>query len=336
LSLFFSHLFKQTHFMSLYLTILCAALPVFVVLGMGYFSRVRGWLLPGADDSVMKLVVNALYPFLILTFILGNPALKDPANIALGMGIGAFIIVFGIGISYIVAPLGGMRIGSGRRTFAFSTGIHNYAYIAIPVAGAVFGVDSPAMGVLIVCNVGIEAMLWTYGIMVLTGSAKHEVLKKILNPTVIALIVGLSLNFCGVPDLGGAFGRVYGVALAALGMMGACAIPLGLFISGATFCDLVRNGEWLGRWQIPVFGVILRNGLLPAFFILMACTIPFPRELKQVLAVHAAMPAAMFPIVLSRFYGGNTAVAVQVVIVSTAAGLLTIPFWLATGLHFIG
>ena len=319
-----------------FITILSAAIPVFIVLGIGNFARVRGWLKPDADDSIMKLVVNALYPFLILTFILGNPALRNPANIGVGMGTGAFLIVFAVSLAYVAAPLGGMAVGTGRRTFAFATGIHNYGYIAIPVASALFGVNSPTMGVLIVCNVGVEIMFWTYGIMVLTGAAKRDVWKKIVNPTLIAIAIGLTLNFCGVPELGGATGRVYGVAIATLRMMGACAVPLALLVSGATLCDLVRSGEWLGRWQVTALSVVLRNFVIPAFIILMACTIPFPHELRQVLAVHAAMPAAMFPLVMSRFYGGNPAVAARVILASTVVGLLTIPLWLSVGLHFVG
>lgn len=322
--------------MSTYLTILGATIPVFLVLGMGYFARVRNWLSPEADGSIMKLVINALYPFLILTFLLGNKALRNPANIGYGIGVGALSVIFSIGISYIIAPLGGMHVGTGRRTFAFSTGLNNYAYIAIPVAGAVFGVNSSMMGMLLVCNVGIEAMLWTYGLLVLTGKVDRSVLKRLLNPTMIAMIIGIALNFSGVTELDGLGGRSYGIFLTALKMMGACAVPLGLFVSGATMYDLVRSGEWLGRWQVPTLGVLLRNGLVPAFFILMAVAVPFPAEIRQVLAVQAAMPAAMFPIVLSRYYGGSPAVAVQVVLASTIIGLITIPFWLATGLRLIG
>lgn len=321
---------------STYFTILSAALPVFLVLGTGYVARTRGWLTPAADASVMKLVINALYPFLILTFILGNPALKNPANIGYGIGVGAFLAVMSISIGYLVGPLGGMHVGTGRRTFAFTTGLNNYGYIAIPVAAAVFGVDNPMMGVLLVCNVGIEAMLWTYGILMLTGKIDKNVWKQLLNPPLIAMLVGLLLNFSGLPEMGGAAGSAYGIFLAALKMMGACAVPLGLFISGATMCDLVRSGEWLGRWQVPVWGLAVRNCLLPLIYLSLALCVPFSLELKQVLAVQAAMPAAMFPIVLARFYGGSPAVAVQVVLASTAAGLLTIPFWLATGLRLLG
>lgn len=322
--------------MSTYLTILGAAIPVFLVLGMGYFSRARGWLTKEADGSVMKLVINALYPFLILTFILGNPALKSAANIGFGLSLGAFVTVFCISAAYLVAPLGGMKVGTGRRTFAFATGINNYGYIAIPVAGAVFGFESPVMGVLLVFNVGVEAMFWTYGILVLTGKVGRDVWKKLLNPPMIAMLVGLAANFSGLPEIGGATGGVYHVLLATLKMLGACAVPLGLMISGATMYDLVKSGEWLGRWQIPALGLFMRNALLPAAMLLLACTLNISWELRCVLAVQAAMPAAMFPIVVSRFYGGSPAVAVQVVLISTAAGLATIPLWLATALKLIG
>lgn len=322
--------------MSTYLTILGAAIPVFLVLGTGYFSRARGWLTKDADASVTKLVINLLYPFLILTFILGNPALKSAANIGFGLGLGAFVTVFCISASYLVAPLGGMKVGTGRRTFAFATGINNYGYIAIPVAGAVFGVDSPVMGVLLVFNVGIEAMFWTYGVLVLTGKVGNDVWKKLLNPPLVAMLVGLACNFAGLPEMGGAGGGVYHVLLAVLRMLGACAVPLGLMVSGATMYDLVKSGEWLGRWQVPVLGLVMRNLLLPAAMLLLACTLHISWELRCVLAVQAAMPAAMFPIVVSRYYGGSPAVAVQVVLISTLSGLVTIPLLLATGLRCIG
>jgi predicted permease len=58
-------------------------------------------------------------------------------------------------------------------------------------------------------------------------------------------------------------------------------------------------------------------------------------ELKRVLVVQAAMPAAVFPIVLARHYGGQPLVAVQVVLATTALGLLVIPLWLSLGLAWI-
>ncbi|MGA0845891.1 MAG: AEC family transporter, partial [Luteolibacter sp.] len=59
--------------------------------------------------------------------------------------------------------------------------------------------------------------------------------------------------------------------------------------------------------------------------------LPFVPELKQVLVVQAAMPAAVTPIVLARLYGGRTALAAQVVVFTTALSLVSLPWIIAVG-----
>ena len=58
-------------------------------------------------------------------------------------------------------------------------------------------------------------------------------------------------------------------------------------------------------------------------------------ELQQVLLVQAAMPSAIFPVLIARLYGGNPVVATQVAIVTTLVSLGTIPIWLRAGAAFI-
>ncbi len=48
------------------------------------------------------------------------------------------------------------------------------------------------------------------------------------------------------------------------------------------------------------------------------------------------MPAAMLSLVLAKHYGGDPDTAMQVVLATTAVGLLTIPFWIELGLRFAG
>ncbi|MCE2828062.1 MAG: AEC family transporter, partial [Verrucomicrobium sp.] len=58
-------------------------------------------------------------------------------------------------------------------------------------------------------------------------------------------------------------------------------------------------------------------------------------ELKRVLVVQAAMPAGVFPIVLSRLYGGDPATAVRIVAGTTLLSLVTIPLWIRWGLSWL-
>jgi malate permease and related proteins len=64
--------------------------------------------------------------------------------------------------------------------------------------------------------------------------------------------------------------------------------------------------------------------------------LPAPVELKQVLIVQAAMPAAMTPILLAKLYGGRPAVAVEIVVASTVLSLITLPLVLLFGRAFVG
>jgi predicted Na+-dependent transporter len=44
----------------------------------------------------------------------------------------------------------------------------------------------------------------------------------------------------------------------------------------------------------------------------------------------------VFPIVLSRMYGGDPATAVRIVVGTSALSILTTPFWLQVGMRWLG
>jgi predicted permease len=75
--------------------------------------------------------------------------------------------------------------------------------------------------------------------------------------------------------------------------------------------------------------------LAPIVFILCAKFIPMSAELKQVLLVQAAMPAAMVPILLAKIYGGRPAVAVQVIIATTIVSIFSLPYIITYGMRFL-
>lgn len=317
--------------MDWYGKIIITVIPVFLVMMAGGFFRWRNWLQRSADDSIMKLLVNLFYPALVLKFVLGNEALSTASNVMVPPLLGFATVALGYAVAWFAGPLFGLRVGSGRRTFAFNTGMYNYGYIPIPLCLVLF--DSATAGVLLVFNIGVEAAFWGLGILVVTGQWNRDFWKKLLNPVVISLFVALLLNFSGFPESGGA---VYTVFKGAVDMIGVCAIPIGLLITGAVLFDLIRDGGWARHWRTPAAAVLLRLGVLPALFLVGASLLPLSRELTQVIILQAAMPAAMLPIVIARFYGGDTRVAVQVVVATTAISLFTIPLWIAFGMRTLG
>jgi hypothetical protein len=105
-----------------YLTLLATVAPVFLIIAAGYGIRRVGWLDEQADASLMRVIVNLLYPCLILDTILGNRALDEPGNVLLAPLVGFGTVVLGYALCYLAAPAFQLREPRRRRTFAFTAG----------------------------------------------------------------------------------------------------------------------------------------------------------------------------------------------------------------------
>lgn len=312
-----------------YWGLLLLILPVFGVMAVGVALRRAQWLTTEADESLLKVVVNVLYPALIFENVYANPALRDAGNLAWAPVVGFASMGLGIATCFYAARALGFTQGTGLRTFAFSTGIYNYSYITVPLMTALFGRES--LGVLFVHNVGAEAAIWTVGVLVLAGQSLRTGWRKLFSPPVLALAFSVAVNLTGL----GA--HVPEIALAVVRSLAACAIPLGLLLSGATIAEhLFAKPADLFEWRTSLAAVGLRLGVLTALFFLAAKFGPFSTDLKHVILVQAAMPAGFLPIVLVKHMQGHMLTAVRVVLATVIASILLMPLWLRLGLTWVG
>jgi len=310
-----------------YWQILLLILPVFVLIAVGVGLRRLAWLTAEADASLLKLVVNFLYPCLIFENVLNNDALRVPSNLALAPLLGLLIMTFTIVASLYAGRALGLTQGHGLRTFAFAAGINNYGYIPILLMAALFGPES--LGVLLVHNVGCEAAIWTVGILVLSGLSLRDGWRKLINAPVIALALALTGNLLGVGS------HVPGFIREVIHQSAACAVPLGLMLIGGTLEQYFAKPNELFEPKITFSAILLRLGLYPLLYLALAKYLPCTVELKRVLIVQAAMPAGILPIVIAKHYGGHPLMAVRVVIGTTVAGILVIPLWIRLGLAWV-
>jgi predicted permease len=274
------------------------------------------------------VVVNLLYPALIFSIILGNDALRQPSNLILPPLVGLTTVVGGFGLAMLVARK--FKIGDQKecRTFAFTTGIYNYGYFPVPIIALLF--DRETTGVLLVHNLGVEVAMWVLGVgFILSPSDPKSIWKRVFSGPVIAILVAVPMNYFKVDQ------HLPNSALETINLLGQCAIPLGLILIGATFMDLAKETKITSRLNISITASVLRLGILPAAFLFIAFILPLSTELKCVIAVQAAMPCGVFPIVLARHFDGSPEVALKVVLGTTIISFLTIPLWIAIGMKLL-
>jgi predicted permease len=306
--------------------ILIPLAPIFALIGLGVVLRRARWLSEEADKTLLGLGVNLFFPSLIFSSVVGIDALHQTANLLWPPLLGFAWICLGWLASWPVGRAIGLERGSGLRTFAFTTGFPNYSYLPIAIITALF--PPATLGVLFVFTVGVDFAVWTIGILLLAGGTAREGWKKLRSPPVLALIAAVALNLLGLAPPAS--------VLKPIAMLGNCAVPLGLLLIGAIMDEHLREPRSLLSPRVNIAAVVLRLGALPLALLAAARWLPLSTELRQVLVVQAAMPVGVFPVVLTKHYGGRPLIAARIVLATTVVSLVSIPLWMRWGLSWLG
>ncbi|MEN9019250.1 MAG: AEC family transporter [Verrucomicrobiales bacterium] len=310
--------------------ILVATLPVFFIIGLGAWFRNIGWWPEEADRPLIRLVINAFYPCLIAHHVLGNPILKDMGNLAWSAGVGFTIPLVCFAIGLLVARLLGLKRGSGAHTFAVSSGIQNYGFLPIPIIAALFTGEEATrlLGILFMHNLGLEIAVWTIGVALLRGNIGNPC-NHLVNTPIVTIVVCTVLTLTETTQL------IPAPFHGAFDLLGNAAIPISLFLVGASLYSVHGETEWRNTWKTPLAACGLRFLVFPGIFLAAALMLPINIELQSNLIIQGTMPAGAFVVVLARHYGGHASTAGQIVIATSLVGLVAIPTLLTLGFRWI-
>ncbi|MEG0837795.1 MAG: AEC family transporter, partial [Akkermansia sp.] len=305
-----------------------AIIPVYIIIGCGWMARRLHWLLPNHEPPIMRIAIDLCYPCLVLSSMFGNEMLRSPLFSLEASGLGFAGVMLGIGASWCVAKTMGLKVGTGLRTFTLSAGVQNYGFFVIPIVAVLYTAPGdPMMGILMTHNTGCELAIWTVGLVVLSGGFKGISPRIFLRGPLIAVVLGLLMVWTRADTY------VPTPVKQTLQMLGACTIPLCVFLFGTTMYDSWKKVSW--KVSIIISGIIARLGIAPALILLLAWILPISIDLKRIMVLQAAIPAAMVPVIIAKQFGGHPALAMQITLVTTFVSFITLPLWLAFGFNYI-
>ncbi len=308
-----------------------SVLGVFLVMVVGAICRRRDWLNPEADRTLANLTANVMLPAYFIHKILGSEEFGSLGAVWAPPMFGFATTAIGFGIAYLFARGVGPKIGltsiASQRAFAVCVGICNYGYIPLPLAEEFY---PSAMIELILHNVGVDLALWSVGIVIISGASSGQWKKAVFSAPLLAVV------FAGTVRALGWETSIPAPILKTVGTVGGCAIPLGLLLGGAIIIDFIGGSTWRGSAKMIAAAIGIRQVLMPILLLMAAAYLTDSMDLKRVLMLQAAMPVAVFPIVLVRLYEKDTKTAIEIIVATSVAGVILIPFWLALGAYWLG
>lgn len=307
-----------------FFNIVAVAAAVFIITSMGAFLRKKGHLTDQADASLMWLTINVLLPALIINSVLRNPALDELENIFVPPVIGFGSVLIGLGLGLIFYKRIGLKDEKQKRSFLLSNALNNYGFLPVPLILSLY--DRETLGVLFMHNVGVETAIWTIGIVIISSQvAIKDRLKRLINAPLCAVSSCLFLTYFDLDT------QIPEFFFKTVSMLGQSAIPLALLLVGSLMYDSLNHFQLTDGFKVVASSVTIRLLLFPLIYIALLWLLPLSLELKRVMLIEAAQPAAMLPIVLSKQYDASPQVAFLVILCTSIGSFFTMPLWIHFG-----
>lgn len=206
-----------------------------------------------------------------------------------------------------------------RRVFRYSVPISNYAYLGYVLIEELFGA-SGLTNMILFC-IPFAIYTYSFGYSLLTG--RDGSLKKLINPMIIAILIGMIFGLSGI--------RVPLVISKAVSTSSACVGPLSMILTGLTLSGFSLKALALDK-KAYVF-TLLRLIVIPLFVFgvceAVGAIIPIDVSIKTSALLVACMPCGLNPIVFPKLIGEDCTPGARLALLTHTFSCITLPIWIS-------
>jgi predicted permease len=267
------------------------------------------------NKGLIEILINITLPFMILSsFILTyDDAIKSNIIKTVYFSVVAYIIM--MIVSYVLL----IPIKNNKKTILhFANVFTNTGYVGFPILNSIYGIEGIVYGSIF--NMFFVIFVWTYGIMLFKGNfekkeLKREITKIILNPSIIAVCIGLLLMFFDI--------QLPGALLFSISNIGSITGPLSMIIIGVILSD-VKLKQYIKDWTI-YYGTTIKLLIIPLIIFLISLLTREKSIPMNTVIIMSAMPASAMTSILAENYDKEKDYAAVIVSVTTLLSLITVP-----------
>lgn len=274
---------------------------------------------PLTDDTqrmFISLIFNVAMPCIILSSIFHVEMTSSLfRNMLLVFALSIVINVLGIALGWFGSSFF-FEDRLRRAEMGIVSGLGNTAFIGIPLCAVLLGPEGALYAAIF--DAGVDFTIWTVAVMLLQREKQNGMgtLKAMINPPMIAIVIGLILSFVKL--------RPPGIVIGLLDQLAAIAAPLAMLYIGFLIMNLksanvkkVRSTLWLP--------LSIKLIVLPFIVAVFLSFIVLDRTMSQSIIIQAMMPTLTLSSVLFAKYSADAEGGALTTVVSILLGLLTVP-----------
>ena len=285
---------------------------MFVFIIIGFFMRKKKLGGDGVGTVLSTLLVNIFMPALVFSTFSENFRLKDISEniVFLWFGIGVLFVTFFVAkfLSKIFA-----KNNLQRDIYMYSFMIPNIGYMGYPIIEAVFGTQ--ALLKMLIFVIPYNITIYTYGMYILNPNRQFS-LKKVFNPNIIALLLGI---ISGITEI-----QLPDVAKSVISSAKACMSPSAMILTGFVLAATPIK-PLLKDFKLYI-AAIIRGIIIPGLTLLVFVLFKVSAVYIVITCATLAMPMGLNSVVFPEAYGGDGLTGAKTSFISNLLSIITIPF----------
>lgn len=294
-------------------------LTLFLLMAVGFVADKTGIYTAKAAKATTNLLFYVVTPAIMLDSFLSMSYSRERL-LAFGL---AFVCGLSTHFVGMLLTLPFFRKGNPQANAVYKfAGIYgNMGYMCLPLAEKITGAEG-----VFLCSSAVAAynvMVFTHGAWLMGQGAekksKLDLRALILNPGVIALLIGLPLFIFSV--------SLPAPVTDAIGYVASLNSPLAMIILGTYIANSDLKKLFLQKEHYLI--VLLKQICMPLIMITLYRLLGMSGLTLTACGISAAAPTAANTVLFAAKYDKDTAAASQVVSFGTLAAVLTMPFMIA-------
>jgi predicted permease len=305
---------------TVFLNTLTPMLMMFSCMVIGFVLNKKK-ICPDNTASVLsKLEANVLAPALTISTFGKYCTVESLSEQYLLILFCVLILAIAIGIAFALTPLFTGK-GYSRNIYRYALTFGNFGFMGNAIVPAILGESALYEYMLFTLPLNVAVYTWGVSGLIPKGEGKQNPLKNLVNPSVLAVVIGMLLGLTGASQYLPAF---VGSTLSGLGN---CMGPIAMVLTGFLIGQYPIKKLLTDR-KVYVASV-LRLLVLPALFVLILKLLGADNVAITMCLFGFATPLGLNTVVFPAAYGGDPSIGVSMAAISHTACVITIPIMYA-------
>ncbi|MGH1351947.1 MAG: AEC family transporter [Methyloligellaceae bacterium] len=312
------------------LEILLIVIPVFLVVGIGYFSVKAGYLSSEVSNHLNSFAVKVAVPALLFRAMYKlNFSQAFEWKMLVAFYAGAFLS-FTIGI--MLARSVWKRPPGEAIAVGFCALFSNTVLLGLPIIERAYGAAALAPVFAIISF--HTPTLYPLGIISMELSRRDG---RPMSETLISVLKSISTNSLIIAVTMGTLFNLTGVIIpepvfAAINMLAAAAIPAALVGIGTSLTQYSLKSEISESLAVTVLSLILHPAIA---FLLSYYVFGLPGDFVRAATILASMPPGVNVYIFATMYGRAVSLSASSILIATPISIVSISIWLSI-MNYIG